>query len=185
MQVNYELQLDDLRAWERFWKSRHTTPSRFWGWSLVRLSLGLFLLPGIVGPLRFLESPAFKSAWKASGPVALWPLGIVVIPLLALALAWFGAPLLQPLSFRASPFYKKQIALVIEQGGLRGETLTPWSQMRAVEETPAHIFIPFGDNRVLIIPRRAFASDFEATQFAARCRDFHRQVKTTESIKAT
>lgn len=173
MQVSYELHLDDLRASDRFWASRYK--STFWssfGLLLARATLVLFLLPAVVAPLYYLDSPTFKSAWNASGPLALWPLGIALIPLLALGGAWFGAPLLQPLAFRSSPFYQKQITLTLESDGLRGETLTPWSELHAVEETPAHIFITFGHNRVFIIPKRAFSSDFAATQFAANCRDF-------------
>lgn len=176
MQVSYELQLDDLRASDRFSKSRQRlTSSRLFGLLLARATVCLFLLPAIVAPLYSLESPAFKSAWKTNGPVALWPLGIVVIPLLCLGVAWFGAPLLQPIAFRSSPFYQKRITLTLERDGIQGDTFTPWSELHAVEETSTHIFILFGDNRVFIIPRRAFLSDFAATQFVAACRDFWRQ----------
>ena len=131
----------------------------------------LFLLPTIVAPLLYFDSPAFQSDWKSSGPAALWPLGIVVIPLGTLALLWLGAPMLQGQSFRESGFHGKQLTLSLERDGVRGDNLVFWSQLESVEETPLHIFLLLEQNGVLIIPKRAFESDFAATQFAAKCRD--------------
>lgn len=97
-------------------------------------------------------------------------LGFFLPPLLLAAL-WFGAPLLQRRSFRQSPHHNRQMTLSIEREGLRGETLLPWSQIHSIEESPDHIFIVWGDNRLLIVPKRAFDSELAATQFAAKCRD--------------
>ncbi|BCM93042.1 hypothetical protein IAD21_04929 [Abditibacteriota bacterium] len=172
MQVTYELQLADWRASDRFFALRRKSTRSSWrGWWFYRVFLILFLLPVVVAPLYYLDSPQFKAAWKANGIGALWPLGIALIPLVALALMWFGAPLLQNLAFRESPFYGRQITLGIQEDGIGGDTFISWAHIAAVEESSTHIFLVLSDNSVFIIPSRAFKSGFESTQFAARCRE--------------
>lgn len=138
--------------------------------ALIVVMFGSFLLPAIVAPFGYLKTPEFQAAWKATGVLALWPMGIAIIPLAALALAWFCAPWFQNLAFRESPFYGKQITLSIQDDGIGGDTFIPWIHVAAVEESDTHIFIVLSDNTGFSIPRRAFESDFEASRFASRCR---------------
>lgn len=174
MQVTFDLELEDWRANERFWKSkrsRRTGRDLLWVWMFCGIVATFTVFPLGVIVLSFVQNPAFAASWRAQGLMALAPVSFVLIPLGFLAALWFGAPLLQKFSFRESPSYGRQFTLVLERDGLRGDHVLPWSQMQAIEETPQHIFILDGDNRALIIPKRAFESDFAANQFAAKCRD--------------
>ena len=176
MQVTYELQVTDWQAADRFFAARRAprdlAPRNLLRWAFWVLLVGSpIAVPLVAIPLQYVQTPAFTAAWKVRGVAALSPVAFVLIPISCLALLWFGAPLLRGHAFRQSPSYGRRLTLSIEPDGLRGQDHTPWSQIHRVEETSAHVFIVFGDNRVFIIPKRAFESDFTATQFAAKCRD--------------
>lgn len=172
------MQLTDWRASDRFLASRrkayrkhnlnwrHYTPPLF-----IILVFGSFLLPGIVAPFGYLQTSEFKAAWKATGVLSLWPLGIAIIPLAALAVLWFCAPFFQKLAFRESPLYGKEFTFSIQDDGIGGDTFIPWIHIQAVEESPTHIFIVLTDNSFYLIPKRAFDSDSAASHFVTLCRN--------------
>jgi len=175
MQVTYEFQLDDLRALERFSKAKRSGRARSHAfWLMVWFVSTLPTLLGIVSGLR---SPTFAATWKTNPLAALVPLSFWLLPLGFLALLWFGAPLLQPMGFRSSPLWKKQMTLSPAKEGLRGSSVL-WSQVTSIEETPTHFFVLFEPNQALIIPKRAFSSDFAATQFISSCRDLWQETQT-------
>jgi len=175
MQVTYEFQLDDLRALERFSKAKRSGRVRFHPIRLMFWMITAFLM--FVGLVAGFTSPTFAATWKINPLVALVPLSFWLLPLGFFALLWFGAPLLQPMGFRSSPLWKKQLTLSPEKEGLRGSSVW-WSQVTSIEETPTHFFVLFEPNQALIIPKRAFSSDFAATQFISSCRDYWQEAKT-------
>lgn len=175
MQITYEFQLDDLRALERFSNAKRSGRARSHAfWLIVWFMSTLPTLLGIVSGLR---APTFAATWKINPLAAFVPLSFWFIPLVFFALLWFGAPLLQPLGFRSSPLWKKQLTLSPAKEGLRGSSIL-WSQVTFIEEIPTHFFVLFEPNQALIIPKRAFSSDFAATQFISSCRDYWQEAKT-------
>ncbi len=119
-----------------------------------------------------MRSPAFRAAWSARGIVAVEPLLFLLLPLLTLGLFWFGAPLLRGIAYRQSPALNRDITLWVDGEGIFGERGAPWEDVEAVKETSAHLFVLFGGNRIFTVSKRAFESEFAATQFAAECCDF-------------
>lgn len=174
MKVTYQLQLTDWQAADRFFAMRRVQPPRSGAaprW-FFRLCLLVFVvLPLVFIPLHYLQTPTFHAAWATQGISALGPVAFFLLPFLFFVCLWLAAPLLRGRWFKQSPYYQREMTLSIESGGLRGKNLIHWRQVSAVEETPEHIIFILTNDSYLLVPRRAFDSDFGATQFAVKARD--------------
>ncbi len=168
MEVTYQLKIADVKTLEKHFSMRreNRTRQRF----IVLLVCLALVIPTAIFFLSYTRTPQFQTNFAARGVQVFSPLLFAAFPLVTFIGLWLLAPVLGKHFLKKSPLLQQPITLRVDKSGIHGQFSALWPQVQAIEETLTHIFVVFEPNQTFIIPKRAFASAFEATQFAAKCR---------------
>ncbi len=171
MQINYQLNADDMAAFQAYW---WRNKSKIKPWMFIVL-------------LTIIVSVSQASLLPAHPLTFLWAAGIPFIIIFAFAV-WF-VPFAAKKRAKAVPGFLDQRSLSIEATHIVektsiNETKLEWTRIEAVEESDKFLYFFINTQYALLLPKRAFSSPAEMQIFLDKSRRYWEVAKSGQPFPA-
>ena len=164
MEITFRQSWDDWRAYERLVKKFDWL---LWGGIVLWSATALYDLATDANLTALLRQgdalAALRTAWSAFAPLVGW---LAFLWVLHIVHQW---ALKRDITSKAPIIVRADRAGIASTFFNKGEPIA-WSDVRALEETTAHLFVLNRAKVGIVVPKRAFASQVEAARFVGYVR---------------
>ena len=166
METTFQLNLDDWKAFNRAVGGR-----TIWRYLAIPLVLGVVALQTLtdrrfMGNLRLMQLRYHFGGWHAVSAQVL----SLVLPIVLVSAFWLVISIWNRRNQAKLPMFAQPITIRADDEGISGTSTQGrdtifWRAVHQILETPTHFFILSAPQAGLIVPKRAFVSEAEATRF--------------------